>query len=126
MSAENIIVSLAIVVILMCSRLWWTHHVERKSWDNDPDVYGSGLDRKSWHALRDLVEAMSWIPDPKFPAAQRDLERRFSELPAETRCTEAARHVHQAILLGDHDELDRAARLLVPGPGDPWIVLWKS
>jgi hypothetical protein len=90
---------------------------------SDDDVYGSGLNRADWYALRGQV-------DPHFSSRDGELipldEIDVPSLPEHLTSHPVAKLVRKYRATGESKYLDRAGKALVPGNKLWFLVLTKS
>jgi hypothetical protein len=90
---------------------------------SEDDVYGSGLNRADWYALRGQVDPYYSSRDGKFiPPDEIDAP----SVPDHLTNHIVARLVRKYRATGERKYLDRAGKTLVPGCKLWWLVISKS
>jgi hypothetical protein len=109
------IIVATLAAMLVAALLWICN---RKTRTDDNDVYNSGLNRKDWGQLKDvLLSAME---------NESALPRAFENLPCHLKA-HAVGKIIAGYLDGDDDaSLDVAANLMTNGTHNAWLALSKS
>lgn len=84
----------------------------------DRDIYHTGLNRKDWNLLKDAILCAGECPD--FPS------KSFDGLPAHLQNHKIGRVVALSLAGEPNVDLNDAAKLMVGGLENAWLVLSKS